>query len=804
MGKIVAGAVMLLVLTGMLTIGVNVLVIGAESSVTSLGSSSGSWFMFRHDLIHSGYSTSIAPNRNSTKWIYGTKGPVLSSAAVADGMVFVGSSDNRTYALNERTGTSIWNYMTGGMVTSSPAVADGKVFFGSYDKKVYALNETTGTLLWSYTTAGPVGSSPTVSGGKVFIGSSDGKVYALNETTGASVWSYPTGGSVSSSPAVDAGEVFFGSEDAKVYALNATSGVFIWSYTTGGSVTSSPSVAGERIFTGSSDGKIYALSETSGLLAWTYATGSSVGSSSAVADGRVFSGSYDKKVYTLNQTTGALLWSYTTGSYVYSSPAVADGKVFVGSQDDVIYTLDELTGSLVWSYLTGASVSSSPSVSEGMVFVGSSDGNLYAFGIHDVGIFGVTPSKTTAIVGEIVTINVLVKNVGNFTEVFSVTVYYNTTLLATQTVSLADGSSTNVMFPWNTATVALGIYVISAKASVVPGQTDLAHVSYTDGSVKIIQYPKARFTFSPTVPLANQTVTFNASASTPDGGTIVSYGWRFGDGNSGAGQIVAHAYASPGNYSVILNVTDSEGLSNQASANLKVIWYPTAKFSYSPATAVTTENVTFDASASTPNSGTITKYQWNFGDGTTAGGKIVTHVYGSVGTFTVVLNVTNSQGLSKTAQTTVKTYARPTPYVYWYPSYPSAGELVTLNASFSFDIDGTVVKYAWNFSDGTPLLSGKIVTHYFPAKGVYTVQLTVTDNDNLTKTLSFKIGVGTLKGDINFDGKVDMRDIAPVARAFGAVLGQPGYSSAYDLNNDFKINMIDIAIVARLFGTTSK
>jgi PKD repeat protein len=435
-----------------------------------------------------------------------------------------------------------------------------------------------------------------------------------------------------------------------------------------------------------------------------------------------------------------------------------------------------------------------------MVFVGSSDEKVYAFGIHDIGILSVTPSKTTAIVGDTVTVNVIVKNEGNFTEVFSVAAYYNTTLIANQTVSLADGSSTTVPFLWKTATVALGTYTISAKASVVPGETHTADNSYTDGSVKIIQYPKGKFTFSPTIPLANQTVTFNASASTPDGGTIVAYGWNFGDGNLGAGEVVTHAYASPGNYTVILTVTDSEGLINQATANLKVIWYPTAKFSYSPVVVITTEPVTFNASASTPNSGTIVKYSWDFGDNTTATGKVLTHTYTSVGSFIVVLNVTNSQGLSNTMQTSVTTYARPAPYVYYYPSYPSPGELVTFSASYSSDLNGTIISYTWNFSDGTPVLSGKIVTHCFAAHAVYTVQLTLTNNYNINKTISFKIGAGYLVGDTDFNGKIDMADVARFAAAFGARLGQPRYSSACDINNDGRIDMIDEAFIAKEFG----
>jgi len=96
------------------------------------------WPMFHHDLSHTGYSTSKAPNTNNTIWSYTTGDDVFSSPAVADGKVYVGSMDRNVYCLNASTGDFIWNYTTGSSVLSSPAVADGKVYVGSEDGKVYA------------------------------------------------------------------------------------------------------------------------------------------------------------------------------------------------------------------------------------------------------------------------------------------------------------------------------------------------------------------------------------------------------------------------------------------------------------------------------------------------------------------------------------------------------------------------------------------------------------------------------------------------------------------------------------------
>ena len=74
---------------------------------------------------------------------------MLSPAAVAEGMVFVGSEDFHVYALNASTGAYIWSYKTGYFVDSAIAYSEGVVYVASEDSKVYALNSTTGDVIWS-------------------------------------------------------------------------------------------------------------------------------------------------------------------------------------------------------------------------------------------------------------------------------------------------------------------------------------------------------------------------------------------------------------------------------------------------------------------------------------------------------------------------------------------------------------------------------------------------------------------------------------------------------------------------------
>ena len=77
--------------------------------------------------------------------------------------------------------TRDWSYTTGFSINSSPAVAGGVVYVGSGDDKLYALDAVTGALKWSYTTGSSIGySSPAVVNGVVYIGSQDASIYAFH------------------------------------------------------------------------------------------------------------------------------------------------------------------------------------------------------------------------------------------------------------------------------------------------------------------------------------------------------------------------------------------------------------------------------------------------------------------------------------------------------------------------------------------------------------------------------------------------------------------------------------------------
>ena len=136
---------------------------------------------------------------------------------------------------------------------------------------------------------------------------------------------------------------------------------------------------------------------------------------------------------------------------------------------------------------------------------------------------------------------------------------------------------------------------------------------------------------------------FSSAGSGDSDGNIVSYGWDFGDGANSTGPSPNHTYTEAGNYTVTLTVTDNDGDEGSDTVQVSVTvpnQPPVAGFE----AQCTGLSCTFDASGSDDPDGAIASYAWTFGDGGTGSGVSPGHTYGSAGTRTVELTVTDDDG----------------------------------------------------------------------------------------------------------------------------------------------------------------
>ena len=105
---------------------------------------------------------------------------------------------------------------------------------------------------------------------------------------------------------------------------------------------------------------------------------------------------------------------------------------------------------------------------------------------HDIAVTDVTASPESVMVGQTVTIKVIIKNDGDFTETFNVTAYYDSNEIGTQTVAnLASAAQETLTFTWNTSGLDVGNYTIKAVATNITGETDTADNTFTNGIVTL-------------------------------------------------------------------------------------------------------------------------------------------------------------------------------------------------------------------------------------------------------------------------------------------------------------------------------
>lgn len=107
---------------------------------------------------------------------------------------------------------------------------------------------------------------------------------------------------------------------------------------------------------------------------------------------------------------------------------------------------------------------------------------------HDIAILGVIPSANVVHIGDILRVDVIIKNKGTMTESFDVILYFGSNVAETiHLTGLLAGSLKVVNILWNTGGIAAGNYTMSASAVPVPGETNTADNYFKDGTVKLIQ-----------------------------------------------------------------------------------------------------------------------------------------------------------------------------------------------------------------------------------------------------------------------------------------------------------------------------
>jgi len=226
-------------------------------------------------------------------------------------------------------------------------------------------------------------------------------------------------------------------------------------------------------------------------------------------------------------------------------------------------------------------------------------------------------------------------------------------------------------------------------------------------------------------------------------GTIVSYQWDFGDQSDLSmtdDPVITYSYKEAGIYTAILTVFDDEGASDDADIKITILEEsipnkPPLANAGGPYFAWKDEMITLDGSGSSDTDGDIITYHWTFHDDTEAFGAFVDKSFSEEGIFSVTLGVTdNDEGYCED-ETTIHVCVLNTapianhdgPYFGWI-SKP-----ISFSALESFDSDGEIVSYHWDFGDGSTGVDAETL-HIYENEGTFTIILTVEDNEGRTNT----------------------------------------------------------------------
>lgn len=312
----------------------------------------------------------------------------------------------------------------------------------------------------------------------------------------------------------------------------------------------------------------------------------------------------------------------------------------------------------------------------------------------------------------------------------------------TSLTTISDGSQNLFSYLWNfgdagaTSNAAAPIHNYSAagpfNVSLTVTSNNGCVTTNTKTLTTIYAEPQAAFD-SPLEICVGSTINFTDRSSAP-GSSITGWQWNFGDFTISTDKNPVKTFILPGIYNVTLSVTSAIGCQSISTANIAqktiiVHSLPTADFNIS-LPGCENQAVTFN-NASVANSGSLVKWNWNFGDVSNqvrTDGNSFTHTYSGVNVYNVSLQVESDKGCVSTVLTK-PVQINAVPVASFTPPDICISDAATSFIENSTVTTGSVNGWEWNFGDsratsGNPNTANvKQPAHQYIEPGQYTAQL---------------------------------------------------------------------------------
>jgi len=269
---------------------------------------------------------------------------------------------------------------------------------------------------------------------------------------------------------------------------------------------------------------------------------------------------------------------------------------------------------------------------------------------------------------------------------------------------------------------------------------------------------QANFSATPTSGCSPLVVRFTDQST----GSPAQWRWDLGNGTISFLQNPAATYFTPGKYTIQLVVRNASGADSIAKTEyIEVYAKPVINFAASSTTGCYPLAVDF-TDQTTPGSGTIDSWLWDFGDGTTSTLQNPSHVYHADRSFNVTLQVRNSNGcvttLTKTSMIQISSGVR-AQFTNDNPQTCTA----PVTIQFQNQSSGTgSINYQWDFGDGntSTLLSP---THTYTSNGTFSVKLIVTNSNGCADTIikTNAVSVGTVNAAFSLPATICQGSTVP-------------------------------------------
>ncbi len=271
----------------------------------------------------------------------------------------------------------------------------------------------------------------------------------------------------------------------------------------------------------------------------------------------------------------------------------------------------------------------------------------------------------------------------------------------------------------------------------------------------IYAQPKAGFTVTPLIACAGDSLTFNDTTKT-SGSTVSQWFWSFSNGTTSNIKNPGKKFPGLDTVIVSLYIKSAAGcVSDTVKKTIPFNKLPKALFNI---TGTTCQSQTFTLNdQSIPNSGIITDWYWNFGNGTSSSlknGNPFTRKYDTAGTYTIKLVVKTDKGCKSDTSTTLNVI--PSPVVkFGLPSVCEKDPFAVFTDSSSI-VGGGTLTHLWNFGDANATPSNPNTStavngqHTYKIAGTYNVSLQIGTASGCTSSL-------TRQFTVNSQPKADFR-----------------------------------------------